>query len=399
MSELDELTAMAHDPESLNPHPPDNPPEPDEPKSAVELIDGMLEDLNLLGVLKSGGDLNKNRSVTKNQLWKIITVAYTALKTMPEQSASAEPASVDTIEERLLSFKNEMLETVTNTMATFAESFKATMLPGTPSDRGNGSTRYADIVRGKPATNAKLTLSGESAALLTTNNLLTETPTTYRKTNTDGSVVYGFKSAAELTRATEKISQAKMDVKLEQYVSKPLLTIRNAEVSFIPKECNERGTTDGMIVESIRVLNSDIASALDSGESMEVVHFQRHRQRPDLATVGLRVTRPLCDLMLNKGHIHVGHFLCPVEKRYALKQCFKCQNFGHVVKDCKSVSPTCFRCAGGHFGRDCDKKGREFSKCSNCSVSTNHAIRSGAMTHNAASIECPTLLHLVSSKN
>ena len=371
-------------------------------KSSVEVIDGMLEDLNLLSVLKNGGgDLSKNRTVTKNQLWNIITVAYSALKTTPTQSISAESvgASEDTIEERLLSFKNEMMETITNTMATFADSFKATTSQGATSNHENGSSRYADIVKGKPVTNARLTLSGESAALRTTDNLLTETPTTYYKKNTDGSVVYGFKSAAELKQATEKISQAKMDVKLQPYVSKPLLTIRNAEVSFIPSDCEGRDSTDKLILESIRVLNDDVARALNLGESMEVVYFQRHRGRSDLATVGLKVTRPLCDLMLNKGHIHVGHFLCPVERRYAVKQCYKCQGFGHVLKDCKSVSPKCFRCAGDHFGRDCDKRAKEYRKCSNCAESTNHLIKSGAMSHNAASIECPVLLQHVNSKN
>ena len=145
---------------------------------------------------------------------------------------------------------------------------------------------------------------------------------------------------------------------------------------------------------------NDIAEALDKGETMEVIFFQRHRQRPDLATVGLRVTRPLSELLLNKGHIHLGHFLCPVEKRYAVKQCFKCQGFGHVLKDCKSVSPTCFRCAShDHYGRDCDKRSREFRKCSNCAESSNPLFQSGCTSHNAASIDCPVLLQHVKSKN
>ena len=92
----------------------------------------------------------------------------------------------------------------------------------------------------------------------------------------------------------------------------------------------------------------------------------------------------------------MGHFLCPVEKRYAVKQCFKCQGFGHVLKDCKSVSPTCFRCAShDHYGRDCDKRSREFRKCSNCAESSNPLFQSGCTSHNAASIDCPVLLQHV----
>ena len=313
-----------------------------------------------------------------------------------ELEKQAAPNSMD---EQLQAFKSDMLETMNCTMKAFMEKFdKSPVTSCATPQPANSHSSYAAALN-KPATTAKLTVTGDADVLQSTNSLLTKTPTTYRRTNTDGSVVYGFKTAADLTRATEKINSANTGVKMEEYVSKPLLTIRNAEVSFIPSDMVDKQITDKMIIDSIKVLNSDIVEVLEKGETMEVIFFQRHRQRPDLATVGLRVTRPLSELLLNKGHIHLGHFLCPVEKRYSVKQCFKCQGFGHVLKDCKAVSPKCFRCAGDHYGRECDKRAREFRKCSNCAESSNPLFKSGAMSHNAASIDCPILLQHVKSKN
>ena len=48
-------------------------------------------------------------------------------------------------------------------------------------------------------------------------------------------------------------------------------------------------------------------------------------------------------------------------------QCYKCQGFNHVAKDCKNVQK-CVRCAGGHKCTECPDKDKESLKlkCSNC---------------------------------
>eukprot|EP00116_Pleurobrachia_bachei_P003205 sb/3463467/ len=240
----------------------------------------------------------------------------------------AAPISMD---EQLQAFKSDILETMNCTMKAFMDKFdKSPVTTCATPKPANSHSPYAAALA-KPKTTAKLTVSGNSDVLQSTNSLLTKTPTTYRKTNTNGSVVYGFKTAADLTRATEKINSANTGVKLEEYVSKPLLTMRNAEVSFIPSDVVDKKITDELIIDSIKVLNSDIAEALDKSETMEVIFFQRHRQRPDLATVGLRLK-------------------------------------GHSSAECASHD---------HYGRDCDKKAREFRKCSNCAESSNPLFKSG----------------------
>ena len=60
-------------------------------------------------------------------------------------------------------------------------------------------------------------------------------------------------------------------------------------------------------------------------------------------------------------------------------QCYKCQGFNHVAKDCKSEQK-CVRCAGAHKSTECpDKKKKSIKlKCSNCNGD-----------HVASSRDCP----------
>ena len=62
----------------------------------------------------------------------------------------------------------------------------------------------------------------------------------------------------------------------------------------------------------------------------------------------------------------------------SITQCYKCQGFNHVAKDCKK-DQKCVRCAGPHKSTDCPDKNKEtlIVKCSNCNGN-----------HVAASKEC-----------
>ena len=46
-----------------------------------------------------------------------------------------------------------------------------------------------------------------------------------------------------------------------------------------------------------------------------------------------------------------------------IKQCFKCQKFGHSASDCKE-EPRCLRCAGKHTVKSCNES-KEQAKCAN----------------------------------
>ncbi|KAL7726703.1 hypothetical protein ACLKA6_012780 [Drosophila palustris] len=49
-----------------------------------------------------------------------------------------------------------------------------------------------------------------------------------------------------------------------------------------------------------------------------------------------------------------------------IKQCFKCQKFGHTQYECKQPYTTCSKCAGNHYYKSCTKSRSLPGKCINC---------------------------------
>lgn len=110
-------------------------------------------------------------------------------------------------EKRLLEFKEEILDAVKDTISATIATFK----PVQQQIRKAHMPRYADVVAKTPSTTAKLTLTGEAAALSTTDSLLSKTPLTYKKRNKDGSIQLGFSSEDLMKSAKEQLETAKTD--------------------------------------------------------------------------------------------------------------------------------------------------------------------------------------------
>ena len=169
----------------------------------------------------------------------------------------------------------------------------------------------------------------------------------------------------------------------------PLLTVLHADVSSIRVEVTEREKTDEYIIEMLKAKNSDVSDMLTRGERVQVVFFRRYGKSKNIASIGLRVTKGLCDYLLEKGFVFMGHSYSKVERRFHVKQCYNCQAFGHISSACKESTPTCFRCSGAHDSAECVNKGSEHWHCINCKRSPNPHIQAGAASHNAGSADCP----------
>ena len=327
------------------------------------------------------------------ETFKTLSVTHEKLQTVPkpDERDTDFDSKLRKLEEKMMSAMESTVQTIQKTVT--EEISKHVNVPTvTPAPQQTCPTPspWADALKKNLKTTAKLTLSGDQEALVSTNSLLAKTPTTYRKKNADGTVQYGFTSAAEMASVANRI-EAKTNESVKQFVNTPKVTMRSVDVSFIGSNVNDRAVTDKLIINSIVELNSDVKEMIESGEKMSVVYFQRHKHNPDEATVGLRVSQKLCDLLLNKGFVHVGYSFSRVIERVFIKQCYKCQSLGHLISDCKASEPQCFRCGGSHFSRDCTSRTRADMKCINCEHSSNPLTRNSANTHNAASLDCPIL--------
>ena len=121
-----------------------------------------------------------------------------------------------------------------------------------------------------------------------------------------------------------------------------------------------------------------------------VIYFKRHRRNQELATIGLRVTAEIRDLLLEKGAVNYDLGRYRVEKRVYYRQCFHCQAPGHIASECQENKPCCMFCSGDHKTTDClTKDDRNTHRCANCKQGTHHAGYQG----------CPALLKYVEDQS
>ncbi|KMQ83927.1 putative 50 kda protein in type i retrotransposable element r1dm [Lasius niger] len=69
----------------------------------------------------------------------------------------------------------------------------------------------------------------------------------------------------------------------------------------------------------------------------------------------LEVAPMIRKTLLESGRVFLRYAVCSVADYVRIFQCFKCLQFGHMAKACKS-KPACGHCAGDHEMRDCPRR-------------------------------------------
>lgn len=94
-------------------------------------------------------------------------------------------------------------------------------------------------------------------------------------------------------------------------------------------------------------------------------------------------------IIANKNRLYFdmeGHYM--TDHKY-VKQCFKCQRFGHISEKCKQNDTCCMYCSLCHNSKDCpNKQDQTKYRCSNCVRSSNIQIKENA-NHTSSSRRCP----------
>lgn len=336
--------------------------------------------------------------INKLSNWRCVSCAMTAT-TMFDRFEEAMNNRLDKFKDEILSAVSaeisKKMESTTHIKEAINDAVKSVNSKTMPVPNMLNTASYSDVTK-TPSTTAHLKLSGETSELSATNNLLKSMTTTFKKKNDDGSVLLGFETEEMMIHAKETIAKSNPDVELVGKVKMQKLTIRNADVSTIPSiigesdrkmSKEEREENDVLILEMLREKNDELKNMLTEGEKVEVIYFKRHYRDNDSATIAVRATKRLYDHMLSRGYVFMGNSFSRVEQRVFIKQCYNCQEHGHVSSECKATSPTCYHCAGSHDSRNCDNK--KHLSCSNCLKSTNPHFAAGSSTHNAASQLCP----------
>lgn len=153
--------------------------------------------------------------------------------------------------------------------------------------------------------------------------------------------------------------------------------------------------------------NNDIFSFINSPQNEEIVNLIKEdpsqnaklvyskNDRAETKFVIFEVTSKLFKLIMKLGYLSIGIRRCPVNERIAVKQCYKCQRFGHISTDCKRQA-ACATCAGHHESRACKAQQNKTKTCVNCSwANANLRNPKVATDHAASDRNCPQYQQMV----
>lgn len=126
-------------------------------------------------------------------------------------------------------------------------------------------------------------------------------------------------------------------------------------------------------------------------ESAEIQIIDKKKMRgTELHTAVLTVDVNTFRRVLKAGRIFIGWNSCREKEHVEVMRCFKCNQFGHLAKECKEEDFVCPLCADKHSMNQCKVKEDEY-KCVNCVRANTELNLDVNVKHCAFSLKCPVL--------
>lgn len=91
--------------------------------------------------------------------------------------------------------------------------------------------------------------------------------------------------------------------------------------------------------------------------------------------------------LMDKRYVNVGWDSYPVFEDIYIKQCTKCQQYGHKREKCTMQQPTCKYCGEQHSGNECNVDGKNY-KCANCEHANDKYNRTYNSNHATDGDKC-----------
>ena len=120
--------------------------------------------------------------------------------------------------------------------------------------------------------------------------------------------------------------------------------------------------------------NPDIKSLVDDNKQFDILFITKDRTRNKFSKAIVKIHPDILKLIKRSRYrIYIDFATCRVSDRFFLKQCYRCQKFGHHNDDCSMKAENkhvCRFCSDNHESSACRFKGSkngENFKCANCS--------------------------------
>ena len=272
------------------------------------------------------------------------------------------------------------------------------------------STKEKYVLHFKPLLSQKLIMKEEDWPELRReiSSILSSIKMTFSHFNPkSGKIVLGFPNEHAKTSAATLLESALGLWCYECYLPSkllPKLTIHNVPLDFNLENSDSldpaqiRDLVKDKIWQTIMDKNDSIKTLVETDHTLEVVYFKKHKFS---CTVAIKVSPEIRSHIFDScsSKVYMFSSRCNVTDRCYVKQCFHCQNFGHISKDCavKSNVPTCMYCSGPHETKSCSlKTSPESHLCCNCRKSPDETVNKNFATHNAGAQDCPVLQSIIS---
>ena len=141
--------------------------------------------------------------------------------------------------------------------------------------------------------------------------------------------------------------------------------------------------TEANIIQHIKQKNERLKEIIEQGYKCEVVFSTKLNN--GVRSFVLKVSPNIRNEIIkgNSGYIYLDMSRCRVYDRYHALQCFKCQMFGHMSKDCRNED-VCGKCCGKHPTKGCNSDTLKCISCKNKKYEDQN--------HPAYSRKCPMMI-------
>ena len=209
--------------------------------------------------------------------------------------------------------------------------------------------------------------------------------------------------AKSLLAASEEVSSHKMTVQDARKML-PKVTVSNIPNSILSPLHKGRQNTS---LVDYRIKAKDILTTkfleknheigelvLKNGDVFQIVFVNTGVES---TSVGIKVSPTIRNILMKNERIYIGNTSCKVFDRFDIRQCFYCQQFGHISANCQfkleGEDQVCMFCSASHPTKDCSfKHDKSKHRCVNCSHTDNYALKQNCHTHHSGSDLCPLII-------
>ena len=146
------------------------------------------------------------------------------------------------------------------------------------------------------------------------------------------------------------------------------------KVTIFNIDSNDYKSTDTTkLKKAICDKNPRLRELIDKGNTFDILLIEENYKQKRFSNAAVRIDADVYNaIQAMNFQIFIDFSRCHVANRFRIIQCYKCQKFGHMRKNCTSKTEICRFCSMNHESKNCNhRRNTSMYKCGNCGL--NHS--------------------------